>query len=163
MGTNFYLRHKISEEDKELLQKAIKEDNLPEIDRLTQCTHEIHIGKASYGWKFLWDANYFTCFKPDKESILDWLKNGVIYDEYNDEYSYNEFMQFLKERDQNPTNSWDASSYSDYCTNEGKYSGYYPRNTRFFDWFQRRFKIEPDIYGEFYIDDMRFTVDSNFS
>lgn len=163
MGTNFYLRHKISEEDKKLLKNAIEEDDPLTIDKLTQCTREIHIGKASYGWKFLWDANYFIHFKPNKESILNWLKSGVIYDEYNDKHSYDEFIQFLEVRHENPENSWDASTYSDYCTNEGKYSGYYPRDTRFFDWFETRFGIKPNIYGEFYIDDMRFTVDSNFS
>lgn len=163
MGLNFYLRKKISDEDKERLIKAIKEDDLLAIDNLTKCTHKIHIGKSSIGWKFHWDANYFQYFEPNKESILNWLKSGVIYDEEGDKYTYNEFIKFVEDHNANPENSWDASTYSHYCTMEGIYCSYHVRDTRFFDWFKDRYKIDVDIYGEFYIDDMRFCVDSNWS
>lgn len=161
MGTNYYLRQKVK--DKESLYNAIEKDNLPEIERLTECVRSIHIGKMSCGWKFLWDANFFNYFEPNKESIYNWLKSGIIYNEYEEKYTFEEFINELAEHHANSINSWDATSYSDYCADEGKYSGYYPRDTRFFDWFERRFKIKPDIYGEFYIDDLRFTIDSNFS
>lgn len=162
MGTNFYRREKIGEEEKNLWKKAIDSDDYPTIDYYSSLSKKIHIGKASAGWKFLWDANYFNYFEPNKESILEWLKDGIIIDEYGEIYSYERFMEYLEQRNV-PFNQYDASTYEHYCTMEGLPKGNYPRDNRFNTWFTSRYGLNVDLYGEFYIDDMRFTVDSNFS
>lgn len=161
MGTNFYRRGKLTKEQAAKFKQSIDENDYKAIDYFYDICKEVHIGKSSGGWKFLWDAHYFNYFEPNKQSILNWLKEGVIFDEYNKEYTFEQFMDFLKERDI-PFNQHDVSTYEHYCTVENLPQSHYVRDTRFFKWFTDRYGIKVDIYGEFYIEDMRFTVDSNF-
>ena len=53
MGTNFYLRRPLPEEQKYKITELLKEDNYNEIEKILEYSKEIHIGKRSYGWKFL--------------------------------------------------------------------------------------------------------------
>ena len=68
MGTNFYARIIPKEEDKQILKEAIDANDYATIEgmvaemysSLNECTHkggEIHLGKSSCGWKFLWNSN----------------------------------------------------------------------------------------------------------
>lgn len=90
MGTNFYLRHKLSQEEKQKVKQLIDADKYEELRELLP--EDIHIGKRSYGWKFLWDAHYFKHFKPTKESLFEWLKSGQIIDEYGELFTFDEFI-----------------------------------------------------------------------
>lgn len=160
MGTNFYLRKKLDEDTKELLKKYIDESNLDEIDEILKDYREIHIGKRSYGWKFLWDAHYFKYFKPNKKSIFDWLKSGDIYDEYGEKFTFN---QFINDELKNCLDKGcDAQQYAmedPKCVCHDNSSG--------IETFKQEVKIKkyPTInkYGEFYINNLRFTVYEDFS
>ena len=163
MGTNYYRRGKLTKEQKNRFKEAIDKNDYKTVEELFNEYKEVHIGKSSYGWKFLWDANFFNYFEPNKESIYKWLKEGEIVDEYGEPYTYEEFINYIENRKKQPQNQHDASTYERYCTDEGIAKSHYPRDTRFFTWFTNRYGIDIDLYGEFYIDDMRFTVDSNFS
>jgi hypothetical protein len=157
MGTNFYLRKKLSAQEKELAKQYIDKDKHDELKQLIP--EDIHIGKRSGGWKFLWDAHFFEYFEPTKESLLDWLHSGQIIDEYGEEFTFEQFWNdeisgFLNK-------GYDLESY--YKT--------YPKEHQYWDfksgidYFDRRCpNFEGDInkYGEFYIDDLRFSISEDF-
>ena len=78
MGTNFYLRQKLSQEQRKEIDKALDDGDFTKVGELLP--KDIHIGKRSGGWKFHWDHNYFQYYKPSKESLIEWLKSGQIVD-----------------------------------------------------------------------------------
>ena len=105
MGTNFYCR-KIDRKHRKMFSKdlsALNEhislniDN-PEINLLKEVNKfildyrdlekEIHLGKRSYGWQFLWDYHNGKYFNPDLNSIKKFLSQDdiIIYDEYENFY-----------------------------------------------------------------------------
>ena len=154
MGTNFYLRRNLSNDQKELLKQYIDQDEYDKIrDNLPE---DIHIGKRSYGWKFLWNANKFQYFKPNIESLHEFLKSGDIYDEYGEKYT---FDQFINDELKNCIDTgYDIESYS----KQEKCANVYPECAGACDDFAQRYGIVPNIYGEFYIDKYRFTIWDDF-
>ena len=154
MGTNFYLRRNLSNDQKELLKQYIDQDEYDKIrDNLPE---DIHIGKRSYGWKFLWNANKFQYFKPNIESLHEFLKSGDIYDEYGEKYT---FGQFINDELKNCIDT--GSDMESYCKQE-KCANVYPECAGACDDFTQRYGITPNIYGEFYIDKYRFTIWDDF-
>lgn len=68
---------------------------------LTPYQHQIHIGKSSAGWKFMFRAH------EDIESYSDLLdkldtKEYYIINEYNEIVEIADFMKIVKERGDNP-------------------------------------------------------------
>ena len=154
MGTNFYLRRNLSNDQKELLKQYIDQDEYDKIrDNLPE---DIHIGKRSYGWKFLWNANRFQYFKPNIESLYEFLKSGDIYDEYGEKYT---FDQFINDELKNCIDA--GNDMESYCKQE-KCANVYPECAGACDDFTQRYGITPNIYGEFYIDKYRFTIWDDF-
>ena len=154
MGTNFYLRRNLSNDQKELLKQYIDQDEYDKIrDNLPE---DIHIGKRSYGWKFLWNANKFQYFKPNIESLHEFLKSGDIYDEYGEKYT---FDQFINDELKNCIDT--GNDMESYCKQE-KCANVYPECAGACDDFTQRYGITPNIYGEFYIDKYRFTIWDDF-
>ena len=105
MGTNFYCR-KIDRKHRKMFSKdlsALNEhislniDN-PEINLLEEVNRfisdyrdfekEIHLGKRSYGWQFLWDYHDGKYFNSNLDSIKEFLSQDdiIIYDEYENFY-----------------------------------------------------------------------------
>lgn len=152
MGTNFYLRKKLSEYEKEIGISYLNDDDYDALRDLIP--EDIHIGKRSGGWKFLFNANNFVYFDTTKESLIEWLKSGQIVDEYNQEYTFEEFWN-----NERPTEGWDLESYYKDNKNESPY--YEPRLT--IKRFKELYGIDVNIHGEFYIDDLRFTTFNKFS
>lgn len=112
MGTNFYCREKLNINSRNRLKSILKtldicidSNNIVEIqnnaDRFIKCIpEEIHLGKRSAGWQFLWDYHNGKYFKPTLKSIKDFLKDKEIYDEYDryftlDQFINDELDQFL--------------------------------------------------------------------
>lgn len=80
MGTNYYLR----------------------TDFCVCCGHpktEIHLGKSSGGWKFLFHKHKFA---KNVEEMKDLTKTGVIYNEYDDLVSYIEFWDMVETKQKEP-------------------------------------------------------------
>ena len=81
---------------------------------------EIHIGKSSAGWQFMFHAT------EEIKSYKDWLKflsrkGTKIYDEYNKEVSLEEFKKLIAEK-QKPIYDNHAEMYKDmgsYLDDEG--------------------------------------------
>lgn len=157
MGTNFYLRKKLSQEQREKINKALDAEDYDEVRNLLP--EDIHIGKRSGGWKFLWDAHFFEHFESTKESLLDWLHSGQIVDEYGEKFTFEQFWNdeisgFLNK-------GHDLESY--YMAHPNEYS-YLDFASRIKYFYQRcpDFKGYMNKYGEFYIDNLRFTVSEDF-
>jgi hypothetical protein len=153
MGTNFYLRKRLSEYDKEIGIQYLNDDDYDSLRDLIP--EDIHIGKRSCGWKFLFNANNFEYFDTTKESLIEWLKSGQIVDEYNQEYTFEEFWN-----NERPTKGWDLKEYYEQ-SKEDKWIYYVESNV--IQKFKELFNIDVNPHGEFYIDDLRFTTFNEFS
>ena len=149
MGTNFYLRRNLSNDQKELLKQYIDQDEYDKIrDNLPE---DIHIGKRSYGWKFLWNANKFQYFKPNIESLYEFLKSGDIYNEYGEKFTFDQFIN-----EEIRTTGYDIETYAKETHNVE------PTSICECDRFETLHNIKPNIYGEFYIGKYRFTIWDDF-
>jgi hypothetical protein len=51
----------------------------------------IHLGKRSSGWKFLWNFNDKK-FYSNKEELLNFIRTGRVIDEYGKEMDVEEFI-----------------------------------------------------------------------
>ena len=97
MGTNYYLRYNI-------------------------CKHcsrfdQLHIGKNSFGWKFLFSIN------ENHKNVDDWLndmKNSKykIFDEYDNRISYHDFVCVIQNKELEPSR---IIEYPKDFTSDGKY------------------------------------------
>ena len=105
MGTNFYCR-KIDRKYRKMFSKDLStlneyvllNINNPKINLLEEVNRfisdycdfekEIHLGKRSYGWQFLWDYHNGRYFNPNLYSIKEFLSQDdiIIYDEYENFY-----------------------------------------------------------------------------
>ena len=111
MGTNFYCRkidkarrkHFVDEFDrlhKELIESIddISKDYKAVLSEFLYDNHEmeieIHLGKRSGGWQFLWDYHNGRYFEPTLESIKEFLSqdNVTIYDEYGEKFTMQQFF-----------------------------------------------------------------------
>jgi hypothetical protein len=68
---------------------------------------DIHIGKASMGWKFLFNHNdwqYYT----DKESLYQWLDTVEIVDEYGRKVTKEWFINLIESKEDHPKSAMDV-------------------------------------------------------
>ena len=94
MGTNFYARIIPKEEDKQKLIDAINDNQYDIIENLaselygrrneyTRKGNEIHLGKRSCGWKFLWNPNIIKYhdgyIDPETKDYIDVVKYDYVY------------------------------------------------------------------------------------
>lgn len=85
MGTNYYARILPKRESKEHLKKLIDSDNFDEIKEEVEKTYgsytansydgiyggQVHLGKRSHGWKFLWNPNVYII----RQGHSEWIDN----------------------------------------------------------------------------------------
>lgn len=101
MSTNFYYKIPIKKEDIEKLHKMVNKlenaidfyqikDKLNKLER----NSNIHLGKRSAGWQFIWDYHRKKFYDTNLESIKNFLENsgGIIEDEYHNKYTIDEFF-----------------------------------------------------------------------
>lgn len=157
MGTNFYLKKKLSSNLKEQVKEFLDNDDYESVKDILDSVEPIHIGKRSYGWKFLWDVNNFNYYRPVEKEVYEWLKNsGEIVDEYGNKYDFEDFIQSI------PFDGWDIAEYykehpTGCCfTYSGSDIAQFIRNCGISD--------IPYInsYGEFYIGKLRCTIANDF-
>lgn len=128
MGTNYYWRPLVTEEEREkILEKVKNSKTIQEIkdfiyyDLLNERKGEIHIGKSSYGWQFLFNLgirNYTHGQSLKKEDIDKWFRSGIIFDEYGDEISVDDFWALVDyKKDDMDYNEYDKKypEESHYC------------------------------------------------
>ena len=133
MGTNFYCR-KINRKHRKMFSDDLNElsqyityniDNI-ELDLVekvkefiesnSDLEEEIHLGKRSYGWQFLWDYHNGKYFKPNLESIKNFLSqdNIAIYNEYGEHFTVDQLFN----------DELNNSLYKDSTHDDGMNGGY---------------------------------------
>lgn len=149
MGTNYYIKKYMTPEQKQKIINKINNDEYEEAKWDLEEIEDIHIGKRSTGWKFLWDANDFKYFEPTKESLIEWLKSGQIIDEYGRKFTFDEFWnECLK----GFREGYDSTTYR----------RDYP-NKSYWGSSCKEFHGIPVQNGEFYIDNLRFSINTDFA
>lgn len=156
MGTNYYIdiprKRRLAKKN---LKSLIDEDKFDELrDEVNKVLTEsyIHLGKKSYGWKFLFDANDCKYYDLTKKGINKFIRENkaIIKNEYGEVIPFDEFWNEIVKVD-----GWDAEKYHD---DTGEPSSYI---CSMFDPIFEKYK--PNMYGEFYSDGFRFTVHTDFS
>lgn len=192
MGTNYYARILPTLEEKENLKKLIDSDDFCTIEKEVQRLYgesteydkgaEVHLGKRSGGWKFLFNPNYERYYKLTKEGLKEFLNkpNIIIYSEYFN--SDNGIMEYTDNPDKannkeylwtpqqfldmafnwGQPDDWDGESYEKWEMSRGKgYQGY----TRYGDpheGYWREKGYNPSYYN-FYNDGLRWSTCCEFS
>ena len=195
MGTNYYARIIPSKQRKKELNDAIEANDFPLIKQLTDEMYgrleksydndeliggEVHLGKSSCGWKFLWNPNVYVVrnghmedvngeriYIPDpntplylypltKQGLHDFIfrEDVLIYDEYDELQDKEEFWQMaLKEE------GLDAAEY------EREYSKHiYPVTGELTDLLKAEgYKFTTYTNSDFYSDGLRFAGYIDFS
>lgn len=161
MGTNFYLKRKLSKEQAEQAKSLIDGFEYEEVTKILETVKPIHIGKRSGGWRFIWNAHFFKYFEPNTESIDNFLKSGIIVDECDNEFTYEKFMN--EEVGESLTEGYDLEKY--YTENHSKYIPIrdYNYDVDYNKISQKINKDEINRYGEFVIGNRLFTINEDFS
>ena len=199
MGTNYYARIIPSVESKTKLQNAIESNDsktiIDLVNKIYSRLHidndelvggEVHLGKRSGGWKFLWNPNVYISrdiYKDEDsgeyrlgkyipEFLYPLTKDGIkefiqrddveIYDEYGKLQNKDEFFEMAinwvtwKDRE-----AWDSKTYYEY--NPSDYDGYVCRNdlTEYLD--QESIDYISKSHTDFYNDGLRFSTSVEFS
>ena len=119
MGTNFYCKRIPTQEQLNSIAKLVVSKQIDEaIDKLNEVNEKIHICKCSCGWQVGFDHNNGEYYQPTRKSLEEFLlqPGTVIIDEYNNEYSYDEFWKEIDEHDANPRNIWDSKKFTQEIT-----------------------------------------------
>lgn len=160
MGTNFYLQRKINNDVKHEIITHLQDDDYEKVNEILSEYRPIHIGKRSCGWKFLWDCHNFRYYRPTKESLNDFLKSGQIFDEYGSKFSFDDFWN--NEVKDYIDNGWDLKTYYEDVKEFPCYR-HKPSQRELDDLGEYKDIVKPNSYGEFYIEELRFTVGEDFS
>ena len=91
MGTNYYAIKKLNSELKVEIITAVVEGQIYTLQKLIPET--IHIGKSSAGWNFLFNHNNWEHYNA--ETILEYLADCHIVNEYGDEVPFCEFTDMV--------------------------------------------------------------------
>ena len=197
MSCNYYARIIPSKERKKELCEAIEANDFPLIQQLTDEMYgrlernfdneliggEVHLGKASGGWKFLWNPNVYVVRNghmeevngsrryisdPDtplylypltKQGLHDFIFRDdiLIYDEYEELQDKEEFWQMALSHGQE--NGWDAAGY------EKEYPKHvYPVTGELTDLLKAEgYQFTSISNSDFYSDGLRFAGYTDFS
>lgn len=101
MGTNVYIKKKMTKEQKEHLHKLVDlEDTMGIKDFIDSNPQKIHLGKCSYGWVFSFEE-HLDLYSDTRESINAYISNQdvQIVDEYGEIYTPQQFWKkFIDDR-----------------------------------------------------------------
>lgn len=130
MGTNFYrvpkgkemikreqkLRMRIDEMDSvnpSNIERGFSTISVGEWDAISPWDEfldgtNVHLGKRSAGWKFLWNWNNEKYYQT-KEELFKFIKSGRVVDEYGRQIDCQEFIEMALEWGKD--DGWDLESY----------------------------------------------------
>ena len=197
MGTNYYARIIPSKKRKKELHDAVEANDFSLISRLKTEMYdpiqldddneiiggEVHLGKLSRGWKFLWNPNVFVIrqghledsptgrrYVPDpsipkyfypltKKGLHDFIfrDDVLVFDEYGEKQGKKKFWKIALKWGQ--PDGWDAAGY------EKKYKEHiYPVTGELTDLLrQEGYKFTSFSNSDFYSDGLRFATYTEFS
>ena len=119
MGTNFYCKRIPTQEQLNSIAKLVVSKQIDEaIDKLNEANERIHICKCSCGWQAGFDHNNGEYYQPTRKSLEEFLSQPgmVIFDEYNNEYTYDEFWKEIDEHNATPRNTYDSKKFTQEIT-----------------------------------------------
>ena len=119
MGTNFYCKRIPTQEQLNSIAKLVVSKQIDEaIDKLNEANERIHICKCSCGWQVGFDHNNGEYYQPTRKSLEEFLSQPgmVIFDEYNNEYTYDEFWKEIDEHNANSRNTQDSKKFTQEIT-----------------------------------------------
>ena len=181
MGTNFYLKKRITDYFKRTLKDNVStiidnkdieyvEDTAGVMDALfNNALNKIHICKRSAGWQICFDHNNGMYWAPSRKSLEEWTSNPEygICDEYGEELTYDEFWEMVDTWNKHPNNTWTSASYEKYERENGI------PNYGLRDWEIKRKRYEAEnvkkLFGveaegyDFAVDGLRFATFTDFS
>lgn len=191
MGTNFYARIIPKQEDKQKLIDAINNNQYDVIENLASelygrrddysgVGNEIHLGKRSGGWKFLWNPNvikvwdskacdyaYNYVYPLTKEGITNFVtrEDVIIIDEYGETQDPKDFLEMAFSWGE--PDGYTGKTYEESHKEESGYRNYYwskkyqrsmhSENDEM--WFDLGYIVE---YYDFESDGLRFATSINF-
>lgn len=164
MGTNFYRKRIITEEEKQILHQLLDNNDYSELQRqLCELSEEVHICKRSCGWKVGFDHNWGKYYQPNRKSLEEFLNepNTVIVDEYGTKYTPEEFWDEVEQHNSNPRNTWTAKSYKEWEAKEYPNHGYNPSFSEEKNKCKMFFGIVTED-SDFTVDGLRFAVYTDF-
>ena len=82
MGQNYYAIPKLNSRLKKKILEAVNSDDFMLAKKLIP--EEIHIGKSSVGWKFLFNHNNWLYFSKSIESLKSFLLSSDIINQYGE-------------------------------------------------------------------------------
>lgn len=154
MGTNYYAYKKLTKEQKNKIVQSLENDEYDSvIFDINQLSNEVHIGKQSYGWKFIFNPNLFKYYEPTIKSIDDYLRgdNILLKDEYGRKISIDEFWKMVE----NSKDKLDNREYNQKHHDEMVFL--------YGSKCDEIYKQYNPSYFEFYNDGLRFSISSEFS
>ena len=119
MGTNFYCKRIPTQDQLNSIADLVVNEKIDEaIDKLHEVNKKIHICKRYCGWQIGFDHNNGEYYQPTRKSLEEFLSQPgmVIFDEYNNEYTYDEFWKEIDEHNANPRNTWDSKKFTQEIT-----------------------------------------------
>ena len=161
MGTNFYCKRIPTQEQLNSIAKLVVSKQIDEaIDKLNEVNEKIHICKCSCGWQVGFDHNNGEYYQPTRKSLEEFLSQPgmVIFDEYNNEYTYDEFWKEIDEHNANPRNIWDSKKFTQEITISDNSSYICLSDIRE---VKELFNIDTS-YNDFYNGGLRWNVFSDF-
>ena len=134
MGTNYYARILPSKKRKDEIKKAIDDNDFNKINQLIDKTYgipiydfiegnfsagEVHLGKRSAGWKFLWNPNWYKMAKGHTEEKVN--DNGSKTIRWVDDgYDVFKFYDLTKESIKAFIDREDVEIYNEYDEKQDK-------------------------------------------
>lgn len=110
MGTNYYAIPKATDDLKLKIIQAVINN---EMDRLKGLIpHQIHIGKSSSGWPFLFNHNDWEYYKSFDE-LKTFLNGCEITDEYGRPESAEELLTFIEQKQKIGVDKFTEGQYGD--------------------------------------------------
>lgn len=122
MSTTYYIRKKLSKEEKNTVKKYIDEDLYDDAERMMHesCGRQ-EIGHRAGGWKFSWYP--FNPYLKDltRKGIEDLTCRDdiIVYNEYGEIEDKKEFLEMAFNWD---VNGWDSNKYREEHPNETHWS-----------------------------------------
>ena len=114
-------------------------DSISPWDEFLEGTN-VHLGKRSSGWKFIWNWNDGKYYKT-KEQLFKFIRSGRVVDEYGHQMNVEEFITMALEWGKE--DGWDVETY-------------------YKDHPEHRIPISRGVYEE-YIDGLRVSTSTEFS
>ena len=118
MSTTYYIRKKLSKDEKKEIKKCIDKDLYDDVERIICGSFEKReIGHRAGGWKFSWYPFNIYLYDLTRKGIEDLIyrEDIIVYNEYGEVEDKKEFLDMAFNWD---VDGWDSNSYREEHPNE---------------------------------------------